>query len=246
MEQKKKPELLDALAFAALDGQTLINRLACLFLKAEEEIKGAMGRRARQNWAIQDKTVGEWMKSVYTPARGTTKAMVASVVTEALRQKELQKKRADAVAYRITIGQSGTREYRRSKVAALLFGYETKEWNEREYSHKNPNPRFLLSVGDHLVSLDSITYQGVFLYVRNNRTGRSTLTKMKGDRSYDTLPAFLFSFASKETKAALFCGARVTTDFDTLSFDVDGRIEPFPITGVQAVADAGKQVVIKL
>ena len=244
-EPSKRPELLDALAFAALSGQHLYCRLATLFLKAEADLKRrSKGSRARRNWEIADKTVGEWMKPIYTPARGTTKAVIAEVVKEALRQKNVREQRAALIAYRATYGKTPGRSERRTAVASLLYGFETKGYNN-DYQIQNASPALLTSYGEHLVAVDRGHYRGTHLFVRNRRTGRSTLVKLENGRAGETLPDFFFGLASKETRAAIFEGVSVTVDLDALALIVGGRVETFRLDGKPTITERGTKVVVR-
>jgi hypothetical protein len=246
---KKRPEILDALAFAALDGKALIGRLARLFIVAEPTIKKAKSRRYRDDYVVNDKVIAAWMRPVYTPGRGKTVEMVSLVLEEVKRQQALRAKRAESVAYLASYGKTPKKDIRRNRVAAGLYVLMSKEYNESEETVKTPSCIMLTTHGEHLVAVDSGTYnRGSYFYARNRRTGRAIIAPIgRGKHLGDNLVNVFFSLAPKATRAALFAGVPVTVDLDTLAFVIDGKQgDPWKLEGDAVITTDGKAPVVKL
>ncbi len=248
--EKKRPELLDTLAFAALDGKALIGRLAHLYIKAEPSIKAELGKRARNNYQCDDKTVAKWMRPVYTPPFGKVREMVAAVTAEVHRQKEIIVKRGAVRAYAVTYAKKGDKTTRRNDVASLLYQFVSKDWNEREFTVKRAAVGIMAKVGEHLVIYDCGHYRGTWLFTLNRRTGVSKLVKLADNYSLEgkDLPGLLFKMAPPEVRVAAFSGIPVVADFDKLAFVVgEGpKIVPFSLEGEPVITTGFTPPVYKI
>jgi hypothetical protein len=245
MNEKKRPEILDALAFAALSGTALIGRLAHLYIGAEFGIKRELGKRARNAYIADEKNVAKWMRPVYTPPFGKVREMVVLVVGEVARQKTIQVNRGGARAYTVTYSKKGEKSSRRNELAAKLYQIKAREWNEREATVKRPSCSVMLTVGEHLIAYEGGTYGSpAILFTLNRRTGTSQLVKLSDAFSLDgmDLPAILLKMAPPEVRVAVFTGTPIVADFDRLSFLLgnEPKIVPFSVEGAPVISTGFK------
>jgi hypothetical protein len=245
-EKPAKAGLLESLSFSMLDQPTLVKRLAHLFVLAEPKLIDA--KKRRRDWVVEDKTVTPWLRTVYTPPHGATKPLVKELIPEIIRQKAMQAKRAELVAYRITYGKTPSLHERRNGVAGSLYSIKVRGYRDTVDTQR-PSCALLTSYGDWLIAIDTGGYyRDNFLYVRHRFTGRSTLTNLGRPSStrYNKLPLMLFDMASDSTRAAIFTGASVTFDFDALAFNVGGRLEPIKCGIGSATTEGGTHVTIEI
>jgi hypothetical protein len=246
---KKRPDLLDALAFAALSGPALISRLARLYIVAEPAIRSGRSRRSREDFVVNDKVIAAWMRPVYTPGRGKTVEVVSLVLAEVKRQQAIREKRAERVAYLATYGKVGKKDHRRNKVAASLYVLMGKEYNESEATVKSPLCALLKTHGEHLVAVDTGSYsRGTYFYARNRRTGRAVIASLGRNRHLgsDLIDVF-FGLAPKATRAAIFAGVPVKVDLDNFCFIIDDKEgDPWKLDGDRVVTTDGTPPIIKL
>lgn len=247
-DEKKRAGVLDTLSFALLDQPALVKKLAAMFIRAEDSIKDGLGRRARNNWEVRDRTVGPWLRTVYTPTRGAVATTIKEVVAEIERQQDVRKKRTDNIAYRAIVTRSLKIEDRRNRVAASLYKILVK--NYRNEMESVPHTcAFVTSYGEWLVAVNTGGYyRDTYLFIRNRRTGRSSLVSLginytlRSGSLYDVL----YDLSSERTKAALFQGAAATVNFDTLEIYVGGEIQPIKNKGAVATSENGKLVVFEI
>lgn len=241
-ENKKRPGVLDNLAFAMLDGKPLISRLARLFIAQEEQHKRSLGRRARDAYEANEKHVGAWMRPVYTPGYGKVRETVALVVTEIARQKAIRDERQKARNFAVTYAKTLTKDGYRRSVANKLYAFEEKEWDRKDYEAKQPSCVHLSIHGDYVIGIDNRGGYGstLFLYTLSRRTGRATLGRLKASNiGFDSkdFTTLLYRLAPLDIRAAAFNGTPVKVDFDRLAFLVgEGpTIIPFDFEGEVAI-----------
>jgi hypothetical protein len=246
-EKKGRASVLDTLSFSLLDQETLVRKLAHLFIGDEPGIVKELGRRARGNWEVNEKNVAPWLRTIYTPPHGSTKAIVKLIVAEVALQKAKQAERAKAVAYRATYGKVPKLAERRNSIAATLYDVGFKDYRG-EVEKAQHSCAFLSSYGDWLVGINSGGYyRANHLFVRNRRTGVSTLTSMGRNTSISTgsLSQMLWSMLSEAARDAIFKGSPVIADFDALTINIGGRIERFSVTDERATSRGGTKVSIE-
>lgn len=248
---KKRPELLDALAFAALDGQALINRLAAIYIKAEPKIKSDLPRKSRDHFEADEKVIAKWMRPIYTPPTGKVRSMVSAVVAEVRRQKDLQVKRGGARAYTVTYSKKQEKTVRRNVCASKLYTLMGVDYSDREPTPKNPCCIAILTIGDHLIAFDGGSYQrSSHIFTLNRRTGRAQIATLEDRFPVESkdLPGILFKMAPPEVRVSLFSGVPVVADFDKLVFLVghEQEVFPFGIKGDPVITTGFKPPVITI
>lgn len=244
-DEKKKALALETLAFAMLEGPHLVGRLAHMFVEAEDGLRDKSNRR---RWDIDDRSVGEWLKTVYTAVRGEKGKLVESIITEAKRQKVIRKQRAEATAYQRIAAP--TKDGRRNRMAKRLYKLLYKGYGDKEHQPLPPKCKFIAGHGDHLVAFNEGDHgRDSYVFVRNKRTGVSMLVSLgNGEKRISSFPGLCYTVSAKEVRAVLFTGVPVTVDLDRLSFIIgnDGRSVPWKTDGEPIITHGFAKVCHKL
>lgn len=235
-EEKKRPDVLDTLAFAALDGAALISRLARLYISQEETLKRSLNRRARDAYEVSEKTVAPWLRPVYTPPYGKVRETVQLIVTEVKRQTAIRVERQKRRSYSVTYSTKMNKDALRRSVATKLYSFEEKSWNGREYEEKAPNCVHISILGEHVIAVDNRGYSGgTYLYTLSRKTGRAFLGKLDERIAMEgkDLTVLLFKLAPPDVRLAAFTGITVKADIEKLAFYVGETptIIPFAVDG---------------
>jgi len=222
-EKKERAGLLDTLSFSLLDQPTLVKKLSAMFIKVEDSLRNERSRR--RGWEVNERSVTPWLRTVYTAPRGSTATTVKEIITEVARQKVLRAKRAEMVAYLATYGKKLRAEHRRNAVAASLYTIHIKGYNEKREAVAH-SCSFLSSYGEWLVGFQTGGYyRDHVLFVRNKRTGRSSLVNVGRNNSLrsDKLHNMLYDLIPDHVRPSIFKGVPILVDFDALTINIGNQ-----------------------
>lgn len=226
-------DLLDTMSWAILSQPARIMKLACLFLKREDNIKCY-----HRNWRGPTvSNVRPFVKSYYTPPRGQGKATIEMVLKAIEYQRKLRHKRQTNRPYvpetADALNTSYTLQRRRNAVAARHYTIKSTDWDEKAILKCDISCAAIGVVNGIQLMVDkgsgygrTKTYPRIFMLEK--ATGKVKVVVLEpGDLSPTSITAALSYIAPKGAVQSMFGGDVMTLMFDDECYLWRGRKTPW-------------------
>jgi len=235
-----KAKLLDSLSWSGLSEQTRIARLAAAYVKDEERISN----HSRRYDGPTDRTVTLFVRSLYVPPRGEMKHVVAKVMAEIKRQKDVRTRRINNLRWKAPSPMRKLRPFeRKGRILKRLDDLAKERFSGVITDYKGRLTRSdgsvipLRRIGDALIIHQKGQYRQLgIVYFLDRKAGIEFA--VTGNWYGDTVIDVLFKMAPKDAVNRMFMGGTVKLDLLSRSFIIDGQ--QYPWSGVVGTYEAGE------
>lgn len=221
-DQFAPAEVLDSLAWMALPQAARIARASNHYLDSEKKIEGHSRRYDKPNV----RTVTIFLRSLYTPPRGESKAIVELMLAEIERQREIRYARSKNRPYKWT--QQLIADRRRA-LASATYGIYIKRNGADKRTRKDNDCAAIGRVGDTIMMVDrGSSYVGTLprIYMRHIPTKTVKVVVLEEGPCSSIISA-LSCIAPENALRRAFTGSTISLDFHNEGFVVDGDFQPW-------------------
>jgi|2_EtaG_2_1085320.scaffolds.fasta_scaffold47405_2 hypothetical protein len=218
-DEFQRADVLDSLSWVGMTLDARVAKLASLYLKEESAISGASRRYKGPTYG----TVGVFVRSLLTPARGEGKLTYERVLDELPRQRKIQEDRAKTPAWKWT---KRSVKKRRNAVAAHRFTIWETDWRKRK-TKTSPNCVGITKFADATLIVDGGGYStSPRIWMLDRATKKEKVVVLEGDRLSSINGALLRLTPKKALRGAL-SGWPIRFDFIAEAFEIDGELVPW-------------------
>ena len=213
-----RADILDSLSWVSMTLDARVGKLANLYLKHENEIDGASRRYEGPTYH----TVGVFVRSLLTPARGEGKLTYERVLEAIPRQRKIQEDRAEALKGAWT--KHSVRK-RRNAVSERRFTIWSSNYRGKyKESHncvgitKFAGNTLIVDAGDYSTSPR--------IWMLNRATKEEKVVVLEGS-SVKSINNAILRLTPKTALRGALSGTPIRFDFGAEAFEIDGKLVPW-------------------
>ena len=210
-----RADILDSLAWVKMTLDARVGKLANLYLKHENEISSASRRYEGPTYH----TVGVFVRSLLTPARGEGKFTYERVLEAIPRQRKIQENRAEALRGAWT--KRSVRK-RRNIVAEHRFTIWANNYHGK--SKEKHNCIGITKFAGNTLIVDAGDYStSPRIWMRNEATKKEKVVVLKGG-SVKSINNAILRLTPKTALRDALSGTSIRFDFEAEAFEIDGKL----------------------